>query len=77
MSSFDISFVESQYEGADETERLEKFAAAGGYWRIYRYKSSAGGEYTNYKAISGPSDPAEQAMFQSPYVHDPVLVYER
>ncbi|MGH2740866.1 MAG: hypothetical protein ACRDH6_10355 [Actinomycetota bacterium] len=77
MSSFDISFVDSQYEGGSEEEKLERFASEAGYWRIYKYKGSEGGDYTNYKAISHPGDPQEQAMFQSPYVHDPVLVYER
>jgi hypothetical protein len=76
MSSFDISFVEQQYEGANESEKLEKFARSGGYERIYKYKNTEGGEYTNYKVISSAGDAQEQAMFQSPYVHDPVLVYE-
>lgn len=77
MSSFDISFVDGQYEGTSEAEKLEKFANSGGYWRIYKYKNSAGGDYTNYKVIAYDGDPQEQGMFQSPYVHDPVLVYER
>jgi hypothetical protein len=77
MSSFDISFVEQQYEGASETEKLEKFARSGGWARIYKYKNIEGGEYTNYKAIESAGDAQEQGMFQSPYVHDPVLVYER
>ncbi|MGH2740284.1 MAG: hypothetical protein ACRDH6_07385, partial [Actinomycetota bacterium] len=77
MSSFDISFVNGQYEGGSEAEKLERFANEGGYRRIYKYKNSAGGDYTNYKVIAYDGDPQEQAMFQSSYVHDPVLVYER
>lgn len=79
MSSYDISFVESQYEGADEAERLQKFGSEIGAWRIYKYKNSEGGDYSNYKVIYADANAAanEQGMFQSPYVHDPVLVYER
>jgi hypothetical protein len=77
VSSFDISFVEREYEGTSENERLEKFAKEGGYWRIYKYKNAGGDEYTDYKVIRDPTDPGELNMFESPHVRDPMLVYER
>lgn len=77
MSSWEISSVEKMVEGATEAERLENFAKTyPEIWRIYKYRKSEGGEYTMYKLIYHGASDQEEAMFQSPFVHDPTLVYE-
>ena len=78
MSTWEISSVEQMVEGATEEERLEAFAQTyPEIWRVYKYRKSEGSDFTHYKLIYHGGSDQERAMFQSPFVHDPTLVYER
>jgi hypothetical protein len=77
MSSVDIRTAQSLYKGATEAEMLLNMAQAYGCRRIYKYANDFGDKvtHTDYKIVMSPGDAQEQALFNSPYVHNLVLVY--
>lgn len=76
--SISISQANSMYGGATESETLRNMAESGGYRRIYRYANHYGDQqtHTDYKRITSPNGPEEADFFNSPYVHNYVLVYD-
>ena len=77
MSSISISSAKSVYGGATEEETLRNMAKDG-YRRIYKYANDFADKrtHTDYKRISSPGHPQESALFDSPHVHNVVLVYD-
>jgi hypothetical protein len=78
MSSEDIKSAKRLYKGDTEAEMLQNMAKAYGCRLIYKYANDHGDKITrtDYKVIMAPGDAMEQAFFNSPYVHNMVLVYK-
>jgi hypothetical protein len=76
--SLSIANANKMHGGATEEETIRNIAKSGGYRRIYKYANNYGDKiaHTDYKRISYPGHPQEQALFSSPYVHNVVLVYD-
>jgi hypothetical protein len=76
--SIPIKAARDSYGGATEAETLENMAKATGSRRIYKYANDFGDKktHTDYKRIPYAGHPQETAMFNSPYVHNVLLVYE-
>ena len=76
--SISIGAAKNTYGGATEEETLENMAKACGCRRIYKYANDFGDKrtHTDYKRIPYPGHPQETALFNSPYVHNVVLVYD-
>ena len=76
--SISIAAAKRSYGGATEEETLDNMAKATGCRRIYKYANDFGDKktHTDYKRISRPGDPQETALFNSPFVHNVVLVYD-
>jgi len=75
MSTVSIDTAKRRYGGKTEAETLQNMARAIGCSKIFKYKSLGSDVYDNYKRIETPSD--ELGLFTSPYVIDPVLVYDK
>jgi len=76
--SISIAAAKNLYGGESEEKTLENIAKSCGCRRIYKYANDFGDKktHTDYKRISYPGDPQETALFNSPYVHNVVLVYD-
>lgn len=59
----------------DEDAYLEQFARSTGAYRIYKCKSDAGGDYTDYHHALDAD--GEAGILGSPFIHDPVLVWPK
>jgi hypothetical protein len=77
MSSIDIKTAKSLYKGETEADMLLNMAKAESCRLIYKYANDYGDKvtYTDYKIIMVPGDPQEQALLNSPLVHNLTLVY--
>ena len=77
MSSIEIKNARKTYKGTTEAETLCNMAKAWGCRLIYKYANDFGDKrtHTNYKVIMQPGDAQEQALLNSPEVHNIVLVY--
>ncbi len=69
MATFSINWVNEFYSS------LEAFAAEDRCYRIYKYKEMGSDEYTQYATVRHPQD--EIGIFDSQFVVDPVLVWEK
>ena len=76
MSTISIASAINHYGGDTEGETLRRMADACGCKRIYKYANDFGDCVipTDYKRIFCDLD--EKDMFTSPFVHNPVLVYD-
>jgi hypothetical protein len=77
MSSIDIKTAKSLYKGGTEAEMLTNMVKAYGCRLIYKYANDYGDKvtHTDYKVIMASGDTQEQGLFNSPYVHNVILVY--
>jgi hypothetical protein len=77
MSSIDIKTAEKLYRGETEADMLSNMAKAYSCRLIYKYANDYGDKvtHTDYKVIMAPGDAQEQALLNSPLVHNVILVY--
>jgi hypothetical protein len=77
MSSIDIKTAKSLYKGETEADMLSNMAKAHGCRLIYKCANDYGDKvtHTDYKVIMAPGDAQEQALLNSPLVHNVILVY--
>jgi hypothetical protein len=76
--SISISQAKEMYGGTTEAQTLRNMAEQGGYCRIYKYANDYGDRktHTDYKRVKSPNGAEEADFFNSPYVHNHVLVYD-
>jgi hypothetical protein len=77
MSSIDMKTAKLLYRGDTEAEMLYNMAKAHGCRLIYKYANDYGDRvtHTDYKVIMAPGDAQEQALLNTPLVHNVILVY--
>jgi hypothetical protein len=77
MSSIDIKTAKLLYKGETEDDMLANMAKAHGCRLIYKYANDYGDKvtHTDYKIIMAPGDVQEQALLNTPLVHNVILVY--
>lgn len=78
MTSITIENAQATYKGTTEAELLINMAKAWGCRLIYKYAHGFGDKITptDYKIVMAPGDAQEQALLNSPYVYNLVLIYK-
>jgi hypothetical protein len=69
-----IAVVEKRYPSLSEAERVKALAQSLGAYRIYKTATEEGGKYTDYYEVTSPDQ--EAGILGSPFIHNPVLVYD-